>query len=184
MESDSMNRQFCFLLLSLTVMFLRLFTLCISVVCSFVLLRSSSLHGRIPQTIILSVGGPLRCFQLEATMNKAVCDYSCTRFCAEFPVLLKKVPQSAVPGPMGSVLTHLQEAVRCSFSVLYHTAWASPVAQGQRTACQCRRRGSVPGSGRSPRESGNPPRILAWEIVWTEEPDELQSMGSQESDTT
>ena len=96
-----MNRQFCFLLLSLTVMFLRLFTLCISAVCSFVLLRSSSLHGRIPQTIILSVGGPLRCFQLEATMNKAVCDYSCTRFCAEFPVLLKKVPQSAVPGSHG-----------------------------------------------------------------------------------
>ena len=26
--------------------------------------------------------------------------------------------------------------------------------------------------------------ILAWEIPWTEEPDGLQSMGSQESDTT
>ena len=25
---------------------------------------------------------------------------------------------------------------------------------------------------------------LAWEILWTEEPDELQSMGSQDSDTT
>ena len=26
--------------------------------------------------------------------------------------------------------------------------------------------------------------ILAWKIPWTEEPDRLQSMGSQESDTT
>ena len=26
--------------------------------------------------------------------------------------------------------------------------------------------------------------ILAWEIPWTEEPSRLQSMGSQESDTT
>ena len=28
------------------------------------------------------------------------------------------------------------------------------------------------------------PRILTWRIPWTEEPDRLQSMGSQESDTT
>ena len=27
-------------------------------------------------------------------------------------------------------------------------------------------------------------RILAWEIPWTEEPDELQSMGSQKSQKT
>ena len=26
--------------------------------------------------------------------------------------------------------------------------------------------------------------ILAWEITWTEEPDSLQSMGSQELDTS
>ena len=26
--------------------------------------------------------------------------------------------------------------------------------------------------------------ILAWEILWTEEPGRVQSMGSQESDTT
>ena len=26
--------------------------------------------------------------------------------------------------------------------------------------------------------------IVAWEIPWTEEPDELQSLGSQELDTT
>ena len=40
--------------------------------------------------------------------------------------------------------------------------------------------GLIPGSGRSPGEgSGNPLRILAWEILWTEEPGGLQSMWSQ-----
>ena len=38
--------------------------------------------------------------------------------------------------------------------------------------------GSIPGSERSPGE-GNGSSILAWEILWTEEPGGLQSMGSQ-----
>ena len=39
------------------------------------------------------------------------------------------------------------------------------------------------GWGRSPEEgNGNHSSILAWEILWTEEPGRLQSMGSQ-SDT-
>ena len=53
--------------------------------------------------------------------------------------------------------------------------------------------GSIPGSGRSP--EGNMRRkerkemvthssILAWEILWTEEPGSLQFMGLQELDTT
>ena len=38
----------------------------------------------------------------------------------------------------------------------------------------------ITGSGRSPGEgNGNPFSILAWEIPWREEPDRLQSMGSQ-----
>ena len=38
---------------------------------------------------------------------------------------------------------------------------------------------SIPGSGRSPRGGhGNPVRILAWTIPWTEKPGRLQSMGS------
>ena len=46
-------------------------------------------------------------------------------------------------------------------------------------------RDSVPGLGRSPEEEmANHSSILAWEIPWTEEPSELQSMVSQESDTT
>ena len=35
--------------------------------------------------------------------------------------------------------------------------------------------GLIPGSGRPPAHSS----ILAWRIPWTEEPDGLQSMGSQ-----
>ena len=40
--------------------------------------------------------------------------------------------------------------------------------------------GSIPGSGRSPRE-GNAPHSssLAWKIPWMEEPGRPQSMGSQ-----
>ena len=42
--------------------------------------------------------------------------------------------------------------------------------------------GSIPGSGRSPREgNGSPHCILAWEIPWTEAPGGLQSMESQKS---
>ena len=40
--------------------------------------------------------------------------------------------------------------------------------------------GSIPGSVRSPRGGlGNPVQHLAWKIPWTEEPGELQSIGSQ-----
>ena len=40
--------------------------------------------------------------------------------------------------------------------------------------------GSIPGSGRSQeKEMATHSSILAWEIPWTEEPGELQSMGSE-----
>ena len=40
--------------------------------------------------------------------------------------------------------------------------------------------GFIPGLGRSPGVgNGNHSSILAWKIPWTEEPGELQSMGSQ-----
>ena len=41
--------------------------------------------------------------------------------------------------------------------------------------------GSIPGSGRSPGVEGMATHssILAWRILWTEEPGGLQSMGSQ-----
>ena len=40
--------------------------------------------------------------------------------------------------------------------------------------------GSIPGSGRPlEKEMATHSSILAWKIPWTEEPDGLQSMGSQ-----
>ena len=43
--------------------------------------------------------------------------------------------------------------------------------------------GSIPGLGRSPeKEMAIYSSILSWEIPWTEEPDGLQSMGSQRHD--
>ena len=45
--------------------------------------------------------------------------------------------------------------------------------------------GSIPGSGRSPREgNGSHSSILAWKIPWTEEPGRLQSWSRKESDMT
>ena len=50
------------------------------------------------------------------------------------------------------------------------------------SAGDIRDKGSIPGSGRSPRGGhGNPLQcILAWRIPWTEEPGGLQSIGSQQ----
>ena len=43
----------------------------------------------------------------------------------------------------------------------------------------------IPGLGRSPGGgNGNLLHILVWKIPWTEEPGGLQSVGSQDSDTT
>ena len=45
--------------------------------------------------------------------------------------------------------------------------------------------GSILGLGRSPGEGNDKTlSIVAWKMSWTEEPGWLQSMGSQESDTT
>ena len=48
------------------------------------------------------------------------------------------------------------------------------------SACNAGDPGSIPGSGRYTGEgNGTHSSILAWKIPWTEEPDRLQSMGSQ-----
>ena len=53
-------------------------------------------------------------------------------------------------------------------------------SDGKKSACNVEDLCSFPGSGRSPGEGhGNPLHILAWRIPWTEEPGELQPMGSQ-----
>ena len=53
-------------------------------------------------------------------------------------------------------------------------------SDGKESACNVGDLGSIPGLGRSLEEDmANLSSILAWRIPWTEEPGELQSMGSQ-----
>ena len=59
----------------------------------------------------------------------------------------------------------------------------SPVTKWKRICLQCRRcrrHGSIPWSGRSPGEgNGTHSCILAWKILWAEEPGSLQAIGFQ-----
>ena len=53
-------------------------------------------------------------------------------------------------------------------------------SDGKESACNPGDLGSIPGSGRSPREGmATHSSIPAWRIPWTEEPGGLQSMGLQ-----
>ena len=56
----------------------------------------------------------------------------------------------------------------------------------QETACNAEEAGSIPGSGRSPGEGNSNPLQYSClsSLAWTEKPSGLQSMASQESDTT
>jgi len=56
---------------------------------------------------------------------------------------------------------------------------------GKKSTCSARDLGLIPGSESSlEKEMANHSSILAWRIPWTEEPGRVQSMGSQELDTT
>ena len=56
---------------------------------------------------------------------------------------------------------------------------------GKESSCQIGFAGSISGSGKSlEKEIATHGSILAWEIPWIEEPGGLQSIGSQELDTT
>ena len=63
--------------------------------------------------------------------------------------------------------------------------WGFPGgSDGKESACNVGDFGSVPGLGRSPGEGmATHSSILAWRIPWTEDPDGLQFMGSQKSQT-
>ena len=53
-------------------------------------------------------------------------------------------------------------------------------SDGKESSRKAGDQGLIPGSRRSPRKgNGYHSSILAWSIPWTEEPDGLQSMGSQ-----
>ena len=58
-------------------------------------------------------------------------------------------------------------------------------SDSKESACNAGDPGSVPVLGRSPGEgNSNPLHFLAWEIPLAEEPGRLQSIRTQESDTT
>ena len=63
---------------------------------------------------------------------------------------------------------------------------ASQVARGKESACRCSRLGFHPQVRKIPwrRKWATHSSILAWRILWTEEPGGLQSMGSHVWDTT
>ena len=78
----------------------------------------------------------------------------------------------------------------CTFHVLSlqidHTNWASPVAQWQRI-CLPPQEMQVQSLGQDDpleKQMTTHSSILAWEIPWAEEPGGLQSVASQELDTT
>ena len=57
---------------------------------------------------------------------------------------------------------------------------ATVVRNPSANAGDVRDKGSIPGLGRSPGGGhDNPLSFLTWRIPWTEEPGELQSLGSQ-----
>ena len=52
-------------------------------------------------------------------------------------------------------------------------------SNGKESACSVGDQGSIPGLGRSPGRGHGNPLQYSWRISWTEEPGELQSMGSR-----
>ena len=74
-----------------------------------------------------------------------------------------------------------------AFKKVYAYRRGLPGGSGRKeSACNATDLGLISGLGRSPGEGNgySLPRILAGRIPWTEEPGGLQSMGSQELDTT
>jgi len=68
---------------------------------------------------------------------------------------------------------------------MYNWITFSGSSVGKESTCNAEDVGLIPGSGKSLRGgNGTHSSILVWEIQWTEEPGRLQSMGSQELNTT
>ena len=73
-----------------------------------------------------------------------------------------------------------------NFEGTQYSPWGFPGGlYGKESTCNAGDRGLFPGLGRSPGKGmAIHSSILAWRTPQTEEPGELQSMGSHESDTT
>ena len=64
--------------------------------------------------------------------------------------------------------------------VVFKTCGLPGGSDGKESACSAGDLGSIPGSGRSPRDgNGYPLQYLAWRIPWTKGPGMLQSMWSK-----
>ena len=91
-------------------------------------------------------------------------------------------------------VSHSLETLKWSEYILYVRIWIlksqrvewglSWLLSGKESACQAGNVGFIPGSKRSlEKQMTTHSSILAWEILWTEEPGGLQSTGSQKSQT-
>ena len=79
----------------------------------------------------------------------------------------------------GNIFIHFQSFVFYQFKRI--DVSKSGGSDAKESACNVGDLGSIPELGRSPEEGIGYTRssILAWKILWTEEPDRLQSMGLQ-----
>ena len=86
------------------------------------------------------------------------------------------------------ITSSLWTSMSSSHKVLMKTNWENTGLpwwlSGKESACQCKRHGFHVWVGKIPKkEMATHSCILAWRIPWIEEPDRLQSMGSQKSQT-
>ena len=120
---------------------------------------------------------------------------ACLDYLFSSPPLRCWVPQS--PSYSGTKLPHTESPQASLFSIQglspfclltfasFRSSLGFPMdSVGKESVCNAGDPGSIPGSGRSPKEMPTHSSILAWRIPWTEEPGRLQSTGSHESNET
>ena len=122
---------------------------------------------------------------LNWSMNKGFIPAQIEMESGEFPPPCGTGTTTQTPVPQWSILQELHQQV---LHVLFCTNLIETISggwhSGKKSACQCRRRrrfGLDPLGREDPLEKGMATHssILAWEIPWVEEPDLLQSMGTQ-----
>ena len=106
------------------------------------------------------------CLLIHLCMNLRLANYYCDNF------LKKKIPQITV-----SYNVNIYVLLVCFKGFPRGSVVKNLPANAGDTIL-------IPGSRRSPKEgTGNPFQYSCWGIPWTEEPGELQSMGSQKNHT-
>ena len=94
--------------------------------------------------------------------------------------------ESACNAEDPSLIPRLGRSTREGIGYPLQYSWASLVAQLVKNLCAMQEAWvqSLSWEGPLEKEKATHSSILAWRILWTEEPGRLWSMGSQESDTT